>query len=265
MSAACPVCNRRQDDGIVCHACVCILEYELADEVQGVAALVAELDTTLARQGRGELGGKGGLANERAGFHAGASIAAGALSNTLTTWARDVSGETWEPDLPRVIVARYHANPRYGPFCNQCDHASCQAMRVLIPIDAEHVMVQAAKYLLSEIVAVRRHLASAELHDEIVSSIRQARNAIDRAANRTIIPVGPCPEQDENGQWCPGEVLAYIPTEDDRPSRMECKVDGSHKWTSVQWLRTGKRILDRIEREKREARIFKAVYGEDVA
>jgi len=252
-AAACPVCNRPQDDGIMCHRCCTILEYELGDPIQGVAAMVAELDTTLARQGRGELGGKGGLANQRAGFHAGASIAIGALNNTLTTWARDVSGETWEPLLPRVIVARYHANPRQGPFCNQCDHPTCQAMRVLIPVDADPVMVQAAEYLIGQIVAIRSHPDASGLHDELVSSIQQARYSVDRAANRTIIEVGPCPEEDEEGTCCPGQVFAFIPTEDDRPSRMECKADASHKWTAIQWMRTGKRILDLIEKRKQQA------------
>lgn len=218
MTAACPVCNRRQDDGLMCHHCCTVLEYELGDPIQGVAAMVTELETTLARQGRGELGGKGGLANERNGYHSGASIAMGALNNTLTTWARDVTGEGWDP--------RHVANPT----------------------------VTAAGILLDHINEIRRHPAASELHDQVTDSVRQARHAIDRAVNRTIIPVGPCPEQDEEGAYCPGEVFAFIPTEDDRPSRMECKADGSHKWTSIQWMRTGKRILDRIEQIKQQAK-----------
>ena len=213
MSAACPVCNRRQDDGLICHACCLTLETELAD----VPNVVTELGITLARQGRGEANGKGGLAHERPGYHGGASIAAGALNNTLTTWARDLTDETWRPE------------PGEDQTC------------------------AAAVLLLDHITEIRRHPAANELHDQVVDSVRQARHATDRAANRTIIPVGPCPEEDENGTPCPGEVFAFIPTEDDRPSRMECKANAVHKWTSIQWLRTGKRILDVIEKRKRSA------------
>lgn len=242
----CPVCNRRQDDGLICHHCCVVLETELVD----VPNVVIELGVTLARQGRGEVNGKSGLAHTRAGYHSGASLAAGVLNNTLTTWARDISGETWVPEPPQVLVRRYHANPRRGPFCLSCSHSSCDAMRVRIVLPADPQEIQAAAYLLGEITAIRRHAAANELHDQVVDSIRQARHATDRAVNRTIIPVGPCPEEDEDGTPCPGEVFAFIPTEDDRPSRMECKVDASHKYTAIQWMKTGKRILDVIEKRK---------------
>jgi hypothetical protein len=64
---------------------------------------------------------------------------------------------------------------------------------------------------------------------------------IDTAANRTIIEVGPCPQD-----GCTSMVYAYIPTEDARPARMECRQNPTHRWDTTQWLRTGKRILDRI-------------------
>ena len=214
----CPACPRRQEDGLLCHHCCTVLEYELGDPVQGVAAMVAELETTLARQGKGELTGKGGLAHERNGFHSGASIAMGALNNTLTTWARDLTSDEWRPD------------------------------------EHEHPTVACAELLLGKIDDIRRHPDVAALHDEITSSVQQARSAIDRAANRTIIPVGPCPEEDEDSVPCPGEVFAFIPTEDERPSRMECKANPVHKWTTVQWMRTGKRILDTIEKRKQQAK-----------
>lgn len=208
--SACPVCNRRQDDGIMCHSCCVVIETELVD----VPNVVIELGVTLARQGRGEVTGKGGLAHERPGYHGGASIAAGVLGNTLTTWARDISGDDWRPK------------------------------------PGEDQTVAAAALLLDQINLARRHAEAKELHEEVVSAIQQGRNATDRAANRTIFAVGPCPEEDEDGTPCSGEVFAFIPTEDDRPSRMECKANPVHKWTSIQWMRTGKRILDVIEKRK---------------
>jgi hypothetical protein len=125
-------------------------------ELHDVPAVVAELDVTLAKLARME-GGKAGLASERSGYHTGASLAADYLQNTLTTWARDIAGDHW--------VA-----------------------------DPEHPTVIAAHALLSEIPAIRRHPAAAELHDEIISAVRQARATTDRPANRTLFHVGPCPE-----------------------------------------------------------------------
>jgi hypothetical protein len=112
---------------------------------------------------------------------------------------------------------------------------------------------QSAAALLVLIDAIRRHPAVNELVDEIADAVQQARRAVDRPANRTIIFVGPCPELNAAGEHCDGEVYAFIPTEDDRPSRMECRTDRAHKWTSIQWLRTGKKILDRIAQRKRSA------------
>lgn len=213
--STCPVCPRRQDEGLLCHSCTTLLEKELGE----VPALVAELNTTLAKQGRDQPTGKGGLASERIGYHPGASLAADYLGNTLTTWARDLAPELWNPDEPT---------------------------------SPNEPLTSSAAILLDHITEIRRHSAVAELHDEIISAIAQARSTIDRPANRTIIFVGPCPETSADGGTCDGEVYAYIPTEDDRPSRMECRTKTEHKWTTIQWMRTGKRILDRIEQRKRE-------------
>lgn len=225
MTATCPACLRPQDEGLLCASCTGSLEHELGE----VAAIVDELDVTLSRQARVGSGGKGGPAHERTPAHLGAMAVAGDLANTLTTWARDVIGE-----------------------------AQVRAW----PVDGKPPAVTAAWLLLSELPAIRKHPAAAELVDEVVDAVRQARRVIDRAANRTIIFVGPCPEQDDEGADCLGEIHAFIPIEDDRPSRMECNANSSHKWTSIQWLRAGKRILDTIERRKREQRLLRAIYGE---
>lgn len=213
MSAVCPVCERQQDAGLLCSACCDVLERELGD----VAAIVGELDVTLSKQARMELGGVAGLARERWAYHAGASLAADYLVNTLTTWARDVAGEG----------------------VGKADR---------------HPAISASFVLLSNIDAIRRHPEVKELHDEIVATVEQARSAADRPANRTTIFVGPCPEQNEEGSYCDGEVYAYFPTEDSRPPRMECRTNRIHNWGAVQWTRAGKRILDRAEARKREAK-----------
>jgi hypothetical protein len=181
-------------------------------ELRDVPAVVAELDVTLAKQARME-GGKAGLASERNGYHQGASLAADYLQNTLTTWLRDVA-----PDH-NVMWSR-------------------------------DVSGAAALVLLEEIDAIRRHPAAAELHDEVISAIRQARNEADRPANRTTFPVGPCPEDTETGP-CPGEVVAFIPTEDERPSWLRCQADEAHRWSSIQFYRVGERIRRRMEARRK--------------
>lgn len=87
------------------------------------------------------------------------------------------------------------------------------------------------------------------LADEIGDAYRRGERAIDAPANRTVIPVGPCPDLMVDGQPCAGTVNAFIPA-DDRPPRMVCDTANEHWWASTQWLRTGKRIRDLIERRK---------------
>jgi hypothetical protein len=182
-------------------------------ELRDVPAVVAELDVTLAKQARME-GGKAGLASERNGYHQGASLAADYLQNTLTTWARDVADDI-----------------------------------VVIDVTAPASVV-AASALLMRVDRIRRHPAAAELHDEVCSAIRQARAAADRPANRTTFPVGPCPEDTDSGP-CPGEVVAFIPTEDERPSWLRCQADEAHRWSSIQFYRVGERIRRRMEAKRK--------------
>jgi hypothetical protein len=99
----------------------------------------------------------------------------------------------------------------------------------------------AAAALLADLEDLRTHADADKAHTEITSAITEARRTIDTAANRTIIEVGPCPQE-----GCTSTVYAYIPTEDTRPARMECRQNPTHRWDTTQWLRTGKRILDRI-------------------
>jgi hypothetical protein len=192
----CPACPRRQTHGLLCHYCTTRLEHELAD----VPGILRQLDITLAKQGRTNAPAPGGLAHERTGYHSGASLAADYLTNTLTTWARDL-----------------------GHWC------ACTG---------QHPAATAAHYLAHHIDDVRKHDAAAELHDQAIATIDQARAAADTPANRTIVPVGPCPD-------CDGTIHAYFPI-DDRPPRMECAQNPTaHRWDATQWLRAGRRILDK--------------------
>lgn len=210
MTKVCPSCGCQQGAGLLCADETDRLERDLAS----VAGLITELDTTLTRQARLGSGGRGGLTSEMTPWQQGASITLGTLTNTLTTWARDLDASWW---------------PGVGP----------------------HPAHAAASFLLLSVDTIRRHPAVEELVDEIGYAVAVARGQVDRNARR--FPVGPCPEQDEQGADCPGEVWAYLPVEDTRPSKMECRADGEHTWTTIQWLRVGKRMLDKIERQKRDS------------
>lgn len=214
--STCPACYREQGAGLLCSACCAILEYELSE----VPAIVGELDVTLSRQGRIGAGGHGGLASEKTPIHPGAMDPVWVLGNVLTTWARDVTGD--RPGWPTE--------------------------------SGRDPAIVAAHILLSEMTTIRKHPAANEIMDEVCDAIRLARRTIDRPANRTIIFVGPCPEVDENGADCPGDVYAFIPTEDDRPGRMQCGTNGVHTWASIQWYSTGKRILKVMRERKRKLR-----------
>jgi hypothetical protein len=144
-SATCPICDAPQVHGLTCHACTTRLEQEIGD----VPAIVNELDVTLSRQARIGAGGKAGSpAHERWAYSPGASAALDDLTNTLTTWARDLD-----------------------PTADGKGHPASVAARVL----------------LSRINDVRAHDAAAELDDEIREAIRQARRAVDRPADRQFV------------------------------------------------------------------------------
>lgn len=153
----CPAdCGAESPDGLLCARCTTALERELGD----VPAIVADLDVTISRQARIGSGGKGGLASERTPVHLGAIEAADVLTNTLTTWAREINPEcagVWQ-----LLAGRGLAKT---------------------PADA------AARALLACIAPIRRHPAAAELCDEVTDAIRQARRAVDRPADRVYLGI----------------------------------------------------------------------------
>lgn len=216
MTATCPSCGCEQGAGLLCSAETDRLECDLGD----VAAIVAELDVTLSRQARiGTSGGKSGvMANHRDGFHGEASRTLGTLTNTLGTWARDVSGETWLPALSIVRVGRNPHTKTEGPFCLSCPHRSCMKIRTEERREAPHPAMQAAGLLLSAIPLVRRHPAVSELVDEITYAVSLARRDVDRPADR--IYLGQCmvetPDPDGRQVTCLAEIWA-------RPSAAEVR------------------------------------------
>lgn len=185
MTATCPVCARDQIHGLLCHDCTSLLERNLSE----VASILAELDVTLAKQARIEQGGAGGLARERNPIAEKAIDPRWVLGNVLGTWARDVSGETWLPDVGYVWVRRNPHAVTEGPYCLACTHRSCQTIRAEERRPRQPVAAQAAGYLLDSIDPIRRHPAVVELVDEVLDAIRLARRTIDRYADRQYLSV----------------------------------------------------------------------------
>lgn len=184
MSGKCPVCECEQAESLLCHNDTSRLERELGD----VAAIVGELDITLSKQARIGVAGAPGLARERTPINVGAMMAADNLGNVLTTWARDLSGDRWS-------AASY---PGEGTRW-------------------------AAWSLLRHIPEIRRHPVVTDLVDEITDAIKQARQIIDRPADKQYLGQCLVPTPDEEGRdvTCLEDVYAS-PT----ASHARCKVCG---------------------------------------
>lgn len=180
----CPLCGCDQAEGLLCHSETSALERDLGD----VAAITAELDVSLSKMARIGTPGKAGLARERMPYNQGASIAAGALENTLTTWVRDLTHDQWRPGL------------------------------------GHNASTAAAAHLLMLVPEIRRHPAVDELVDQIADAVRQARHAVDRPADRQF--VGPCmmenPDDDGRLVTCLEDLYARHGA-----SEVRCKVCGA--------------------------------------
>lgn len=207
MNAECPVCLR-PSDGLLCsnaasrpptEFCTQQLERELGD----VAAIVADMDITLSRQARIGGGGQSGLARERMPFHPGVVDPIWVLGNVLTTWARDVCGDTLPPE--EAVIYRNRETPMLGPFCGFCIHQTCMELRISEKVTKPPAVI-AAWMLLSNTPAIRRHPAVEELLDEVLDAIRLARRTVDRAAERKFL--GPCDGKFE-GVTCTEDLYVH--------------------------------------------------------
>jgi hypothetical protein len=171
MTATCPVCHCDQPDGLLCPTDVTKLEQALGD----VRWIVTELDTTLSRQARIGVPGKGGLAREKNPIHMGALTAADTLSSVLVVWARAMmSGRD---------TGSLHSHPALAASC----------------------------VLRGYIDEIRRHPDVDKLVHEVTDAINQAKRAIDRPADRAYL--GQCLtafEGDADDGMCFAEIWARV-------------------------------------------------------
>jgi hypothetical protein len=109
-------------------------------------------------------------------------------------------------------------------------------------------MAAMSTWLGGHVEWIRHHSAGHDAIDELVTVVNQARRTIDVPPHRTVIPVGPCPEEPD-GLACHGEIRAYIPNTEDEPAHMTCTHCGVRYEAALgQWnKRLGRRIAQRRE------------------
>ncbi|MGH3630924.1 MAG: hypothetical protein ACRDRL_26205 [Sciscionella sp.] len=222
----CRNCPRPVADGAaLCLTCTA----ELARQLRSVPALLDDLLVTLSKQDQFGGGKRGKGAEQPLPVRLDVPPVIAALGNTLTTWARDlVDRNGWNvPPAP----ARSAHNDERGPVL----HASTPYV---------DLVCYAALWLADHVEYLRSHPAVLEAHRGITTAITRTREITDLPADRTRFVVGPCPEIDDHGRHCPGQVWAYVPTDKRDPAQLRCRACPA-TWDTTQWYRAGARIAAR--------------------
>lgn len=205
-------CGRPVSEAFLCGACTAQLKATL----DGIPALVDELDTTITRQAvTGEKGGPR-AAEKPLPFNVQASEAAWVLRNTLGGWARVLDAEmpVAGPGRGLEAISSPSGSTRQG---------------------SEITTAEIARYLSSRIEQLRHHPAAGEAFDEIRTAVASAQRAIDHPQIRHTFHVGPCPD-------CDGQLRAYLPADRDQSPYMTCDGETRHTFAAHQWARAGQRI-----------------------
>lgn len=183
MSLPCPVvwCDRPMPGGRrICGACEAGTLREIAD----VPSLAHHLEIAVSRQAQIGEGGGGRSDDERPlPWDERAAEAAHALKAVLVSWVRLLS------DGVHQLA---------GPVCaSRCAHRSC----VYTELGREPAddLASIARWLIRFEGPLFRHEAASEAVEEIIETVRAARKAVDRPADK--IYAGPCDE-------CGGDLYA---------------------------------------------------------
>jgi hypothetical protein len=70
--------------------------------------------------------------------------------------------------------------------------------------------------------ALRNHEAAPDLRAEVRDLVARVWRVIDTPENRVRLTLGPCPQDDDSGDPCVGEVVATLPWDDRLPISMQC-------------------------------------------
>jgi len=197
--ADCVTCGRPQSGtAYVCPRCA----GRARGDLLRLASLASELDVTIARQGRAGDGGRGGD-DEPLPVDLGAAEQAWAVTNTVTTWIRDVARARG------VTALRYPRTP--GPTCRTnagvpaCGHRSCLAIaRSGQPLDG---LAEAIRWLAGQVEWIRHQPDAGQALDELADACAVAVRIVDRRAPRWY--AGPCGAVPVDGHTaCPQDLYA---------------------------------------------------------
>lgn len=217
-------------DTTICGRCETQLRHHLADQ----EAHWEELVTALTRQVRMNAPSDGGRG-----------------SGSALDWKR--MGDRFLDTLGAKEIDRLVASLPPAKAAADALHAQRQMLvswcRLLVeemqldypPADTVSSM---SMHLERNLGVLHTHEAAPELVTEVRDLVRQVLKVIDTPANRMRINVGPCPEDDEAGDPCVGEVVAVVPHDETVPPMMFCAMCRA-EWDSKQWSRVGARILRR--------------------
>lgn len=222
MSAPCEVCTRPAGEGFaICESCGNALADDLADvaglrtgrDGEPLPSLPDELLTAISRQDHLTVRSDRRGREEGLPWKQTPAQAARALHGALAMWARQLA-DTRRDTLDATTTA------------------------------------EVAAWLHNRVDWLRQHPAAAQAHADLTAAVANARDAIDLPSCRARFPVGPCPDNNDDGP-CPGTVWAYIATGNDE-SLMRCRCCGA-RWNTTQWYRVGKRIQTRRRQLERNA------------
>jgi len=170
-------------------------------------ALIADLDITLARQ--------------------------------AVTGAHSEGKPTKKDSQPLPLhndAAKVASNLRYV-LATSVRYLTEQRGIVALPADNPPAM---ARWLLLHHASIRLDPAGPDIASDIHGITAAIVDVIDLPKMRGRFKVGMCPDDP-----CPGEVWVHLPAEDlGEPATMVCRACG-HVWPTIEWSRTGKRILKR--------------------
>jgi hypothetical protein len=124
-----------------------------------------------------------------------ASIAAGTVANTVSTWCRV------------VVDQRYGDRPPHGPICLECEHPSCErlhAWRRWMPPPT--TLVETMRWLAGQLGWLRCRAFAAEAFDELGHVAGLVERAVDRPVER--VDAGLCLAVLDSGQKCQRRLSA---------------------------------------------------------
>lgn len=218
MPNLCLACDTPAAESQLCTGCYNRTKWRLEE----LHLNTLELHTAMQRQVRMTERGDGGKSAETAlYFNERAAATIHLIRTTLVSWVRTIADDTGAP-LPQRITTS-----------------------------------DLTDFLLAALTEFRIRPDAGLFADEIRHITDESIVVVDLPVNRSVIPVGPCPEDEgdntegANGTSlapCPGTIRAIIPNNAEQRPVMRCGTCRT-EWFAEQWHTVGKRIIARQGRK----------------